>query len=373
MSKRYFFKYRISRSTYLFYIFLALLVTGLNSEDLKAKEEAKTGEKNQQEEILSPEEKRTISVFEAVSPAVVFIKSVALQRDFFSLELYEIPYGAGSGFIWDKQGHIITNFHVVYQASKIEVVLSGGKSYQAQVVGFSADHDLAVLKIEASEENLVPVPRGASKSLCVGQKVMVIGNPFGLDHSLSTGVVSALGRTISSLTGSKIFDVIQTDAAINPGNSGGPVLDSAGRLIGVATAIYSPSGAYAGVGFAIPADIVNRVVPQLISQGKVKRVGLGISLVPDAIRKRFGLEGAMILQVFEGGAADKAGFLPTQRNSFGQIVPGDTITAIEGNKIENNEGVISFLEKGCEKGDSVVIEFIRNNKKMKVKTVLQEL
>ena len=215
---------------------------------------------------LGADERNTIDLFQKIAPAVVSIKNAALRRDFFSLNIYEIPQGAGSGFVWDDQGHVVTNFHVIYQADKIEVVLDNQHTYEARLIGGAPEFDLAVVKIDAPKESLQPIALGSSKDLRVGQKVLAIGNPFGLDHSLSTGVVSALGRSIQSLTGRKINDVIQTDAAINPGNSGGPLLDSFGRLIGVNTAIYSPSGGSAGIGFAIPGDTVRRIVPQLITK-----------------------------------------------------------------------------------------------------------
>jgi len=324
-------------------------------------------------QALFPEEQRLIQVFEQRSPAVVFIKNATLQWDWFSLDMYEIPRGAGSGFVWDRQGHIITNFHVIYQANKIEVVLSDHEVYPARVIGVSLDHDLAVLKIDVSPEKLHPLPIGTSGDLKVGQQAISIGNPFGLDYSLTTGVVSALGRSIRTMSGRKIHDMIQTDAAINPGNSGGPLLDSSGRLIGVSTAIFSPSGAYAGVGFAIPVDIVKRVVPQLIKYGRVRRVGLGVVLVPDAIRNRLRLKGAMILRVLRGGAADKAGLRPTRRNMLGQMVYGDLITKVDGKEIKNNDDLLEVLGVQRQPGESVEIEFQRGRRTYGTKAVLQEL
>jgi len=237
---------------------------------------------------LQDEEESLIELFERVSPSVAFIKNAALQWDWFSTYVYEIPQGAGSGFVWDDQGHIVTNFHVIYQANKIEVILSDQKPYKAKIIGLAPNYDLAVLKVDAPKELLKPVSIGRSELLRVGQKALSIGNPFGLDYSLTTGVVSALGRSMQSISGRKIHDVIQTDAAINPGNSGGPLLDSSGNLIGVSTMIYSTSGSSAGVSFAIPVDTVKRIVPQLIQYGKVKRAGIGVMLVPDNYRKRIG-------------------------------------------------------------------------------------
>jgi S1-C subfamily serine protease len=321
---------------------------------------------------LSLEEENNIKIFEEVSSSVVFIKNAALQWDWFSSYVYEVPQGAGSGFIWDKEGHVITNFHVIYQADKIEIALDE-EYYPAKVIGVSPDHDLAVLKVEAREEILNPIQAASSSDLKVGQKVLSIGNPFGLDYSLTTGVVSALGRTIRAMSGRTIHDVIQTDAAINPGNSGGPLLSSSGKLIGVTTAIYSPSGAYSGVGFAIPVDIVKRIVPQLIKYGRVKRLGLGILLVPDPIREKLGLEGAMVLQVQPRSAADRAGLRGTERNAFGNIVYGDLIVEMDGEPIRSNEDLLEFLDKGLEKGDRVSLTVRRDNSLKKISVELQEL
>ena len=212
-------------------------------------------------------EKTTIELFQNASPSVVYLTTRSRVANPFSMRAVEVEAGSGSGFMWDEQGHIVTNFHVLQEASSARVVMWDQSSYEATLVGGSPDHDLAVLRIAAPPEKLRPVPIGESASLLVGQAVYAIGNPFGLNQTLTTGVLSAKSRIIQSPTGRSIEDVIQIDAAINPGNSGGPLLDSAGRLIGVNTAIYSPSGASAGVGFTIPVDTVNRVVPQIIANG----------------------------------------------------------------------------------------------------------
>ncbi len=321
---------------------------------------------------LDPEEESTVKVFEQYSPSVVFIKNASLQWDWFSTYLYEVPQGAGSGFIWDNQGHIVTNFHVIYQAYKIEVFLSDQQSYEAKVVGVSPDHDLAVLKINAPEKLLKSIPIGNSKDLRVGQRAISIGNPFGLDYSLTTGVVSALGRSMRSIGGRKIQDVIQTDAAINPGNSGGPLLDSSGNLIGVATMIYSPSGASAGVGFAIPVNTVKRIVPQLIQFGKIKKVGLGLVLVPDHVRERLRLKGPMIFESQAGGAADQAGLRATQRDFKGDIIYGDVIMSLDDRRIKNNEDLIEYLEDK-NAGDKINIKFLRGQEEQSTTAILQEL
>lgn len=322
---------------------------------------------------LLSEEEQTIKIFEEVSPSVVFIKNAALQWNWFTTDIYQIPQGAGSGFVWDEKGHIITNFHVIYMADKIDVVFSDQESFPAKVVGISPDHDLAVLKIDAPKEVLKPIVTGQSENLKVGQKVLSIGNPFGLDHSLTTGVVSALGRSIESMTGRKIYDVIQTDAAINPGNSGGPLLNSSGELIGISTAIYSSSGSYAGVGFATPVDIIKRVIPQLIKYGKVKRAGLGIILVPDNIRERLGLKGAMILDIQPRSAADKAGLRSMEKDFFGEISYGDLIVDIDGKNIESNEDLLYLIDKEKRPGDKVNVRFMRNGKEYGTTAILQEL
>ena len=321
---------------------------------------------------LTPDEDLTISIFKKAAPSVVFIKNAALQLDWFTADVYEIPRGAGSGFVWDEAGHIVTNFHVVYQADRIEVMLSDQKSYAAEVVGVAPNHDLAVLKIEAPDEKLVPVEVGRSRDLQVGQKVIAIGNPFGLDYSLTTGVISSVGRTLRSLGGRNIHDVIQTDAAINPGNSGGPLYNSSGKVIGVATAIYSPSGAYAGVGLAIPVDVVKRVVPQLIRYGRVRRAGLGVTLVPDRIRERLDFEGVMILQVPRGSAADQAGLRGTRRSMQGNILVGDVIIAIDEKEISDNDALADILDRK-KAGDKITITFLRDQKEYGTELILQDL
>ena len=226
------------------------------------------------------------------SPSVVYITTQSVVRDRFTMNVLEIPQGTGSGFIWDQQGHIVTNFHVIREANRAEVMLADKSTFQAELVGVAPDRDLAVLRIDAEPDRLRPIPLGTSSDLEVGQKVFAIGSPFGLDQTLTTGVISGLGRQIESIGGRTIEGVIQTDAAINPGNSGGPLLDSSGRLIGVNTAIFSPSGVYAGVGFAVPADIVNRIVPDLIRYGKVNRPGLGVQLAERSITAQLGVKGA---------------------------------------------------------------------------------
>src|SRR5690606_24114039 len=238
---------------------------------------------------LASEEKTTIELFQRTSPSVVHVTNLKVRRSGWSMNVMEIPQGTGSGFLWDTSGHVVTNYHVVRGSDLAEVTLSDGTRWRAALVGVEPDKDLAVLRIDAPAEKLRGIAIGVSKDLQVGQKVFAIGNPFGLDQTLTTGIISGLDREIKSISGRPIQGVIQTDAAINPGNSGGPLLDSAGRVIGVNTAIYSPSGAYAGVGFAVPIDTVNRIVPQLIENGKYQPPVLGIR-INDQISRRLAAE-----------------------------------------------------------------------------------
>ncbi|HEX2225593.1 MAG TPA: trypsin-like peptidase domain-containing protein [Candidatus Binatia bacterium] len=317
-------------------------------------------------------EKSTINLFKQASPSVVHITAITVQRDFFSLNLYQIPEGTGSGFVWDANGNIITNFHVIQNADAAQVTLADQSIWKARRVGVAPDKDLAVLRIDAPANRLRPIPLGTSKDLQVGQSVFAIGNPFGLDQSLTTGVISALGREIESVTRRPIQGVVQTDAAINPGNSGGPLLDSAGRLIGVNTAIYSPSGASAGIGFAIPVDTVNRIVPELIRSGKVTRPGLGIQTAEEQIAQRLGVNGVLIVDVSPGSAAAKAGLRPTRRDASGRVKLGDVITAVDGEKIQSPNDLFLTLEK-YRVGDSVIITLLRDGKSIQTKITLEAL
>ncbi|MCP3960911.1 MAG: trypsin-like serine protease [bacterium] len=291
---------------------------------------------------LAPQEERDISVFRNTSPSVAFISNIGLRRDFYSLNIFEIPQGTGSGFVWDDEGHIVTNFHVIQDGVRFKVAL-GDEEFDAERVGIAPRKDLAVLKISAPRSALEPIPIGSSADLMVGQRVLAIGNPFGLDQSLTTGIVSALGRELDSPGGIPIRGVIQTDAAINPGNSGGPLLDSAGRLIGVNTAIFSPSGASAGIGFAVPVDTVRKLVPQLIEHGKPVQPGIGVSLVEDRIARRFGVRGIIVRQVTRGSPADRAGIVGAQQSRRG-VVLGDVIVAIDGQPVEKLEDLVLAFE-----------------------------
>src|SRR6516225_5145342 len=277
---------------------------------------------------LEADETHTIQIFERAAPSVVYIVNSALLRQLFSRNVYEVPQGAGSGFVWNEEGYIVTNFHVVYNADALTVVLADQTEHEARVVGVDPDHDLAVLQIRAPKEKLSPLIIGSSHDLKVGQKVLAIGNPFGLDHTLTTGVVSALHRSIDSMTNRTIENVIQIDAAINPGNSGGPLLDSGGRLIGINTMIVSPSGASSGIGFAVPVDTINEIVPQLIQVGRIRRAGIGISLVPDSVAGRLAVSGAIVAEVLPGGPASRAGLRGATQARNGRTQLGDVIVAI---------------------------------------------
>ncbi len=311
----------------------------------------------------------TIKLFETAKPSVCFITTIQVQQDFFSRNSEEVPSGTGSGFVWDKEGHIITNYHVIQGGNKARVTLSDKKSYDAEVVGVAPEKDLAVLKIKASESTLVPLPIGTSHDLKVGQAAFAIGNPFGLDHTLTTGVVSALGREIKSLTGRPIRDVVQTDAAINPGNSGGPLLDSSGRLIGVNTQIYSPSGASAGIGFSIPVDEVNWVVKDLIKYGEVRRPVLGISALPGQYAAEWNIEGVMIAEVIKNGPAAKAGLKPLTQDNAGNVKPGDIIKSVNGNEVKNYNDLVLALEKFAP-GQSVTVTVDRDGSSKTMAIVL---
>ena len=301
---------------------------------------------------------------------MVHITTISVQRDLFTLNLYQIPEGTGSGFIWDSSGNIITNFHVIQNADAAQVTLSDQSTWKARRVGVAPDKDLAVLRIDAPANRLQPIVVGTSKDLQVGQSVFAIGNPFGLDQSLTTGVVSALGREIESVTRRPIQGVIQTDAAINPGNSGGPLLDSVGRLIGVNTAIYSPSGASAGIGFAIPVDTVNRIVPELIRSGRVTRPGIGIQIAEDQIAERLGVTGVLVVDVIPGSTAAKAGIRPTRREGSGRVHLGDIITAIDGKKVESPNDLFLLLER-YKVGDVVTISLLRDGKPVETRVALE--
>jgi S1-C subfamily serine protease len=300
------------------------------------------------------DEANSTEIYQKASPAVVHVTSTALRREFFSRSVKEVPQGSGSGFVWDQNGLVVTNYHVIHGANRLIVELYDKSQWDAQVIGIAPEKDLAVLRIEAPEDVLFPLPVGDSSELEVGRKVLAIGNPFGLDTTLTTGIVSALGREIDAPNNRRIRNVIQTDAAINPGNSGGPLLNSLGQLIGVNTAIYSPSGASAGIGFAIPVNTVKQVVPQLISFGRLYRPIIGIELASDRWARRYRIKGVPVVRVFRGLPAAEAGMTGAWKNNRGEIVLGDIITTIDGKTIANNDDYLSIMEKK-KPGDEIVL------------------
>lgn len=319
---------------------------------------------------LAEDEKNTIDIFRESAPSVVFITSLAVRRNLFSLNAVQIPQGTGSGIIWDRDGRIVTNYHVISDASHIRVTLSDQSEHKAVLVGAAPDKDLAVLQISASANKLKPIAVGEASNLLVGQKVFAIGNPFGLDHTITSGIISALGREINAITGRTIKGVIQTDAAINPGNSGGPLLDSAGRLIGVNTAIYSPSGAYAGIGFAVPVEEINRVVPELIKHGRLIKPGIGVTLVDERYAARYGVRtGILIGEVEAGGPADQAG-LQAARQYRGEIVSGDIIVGIDGTPVNSVEDIRTILEN-FKVGDEIELAYLREGQQLTVRMRLE--
>ncbi len=319
---------------------------------------------------LSAEERTNTELFKQASTSIVHITTSEVRRDFFSLNLLEIPQGSGTGFVWDDAGHIVTNYHVIKDADVAHVSLADHSNQTAKLVGVAPDKDLAVIKIDAPSDKLRPISVGRSDDLQVGLKVFAIGNPFGLDQTLTTGIISALGREIESVTRRPIKDMIQTDAAINPGNSGGPLLDSQGHLIGVNTAIYSPSGAYAGIGFAIPVDTVKRVVPQLIQHGKLIRPGLAIGLADDGVARRFDLPGVLILHVLSDSTAAKAGLRATRRNRFGEVLLGDIVVAVNGKPVKTTNDLWLAFEQ-FQIGQTVTLTVIRDDEKQTVDVQLE--
>ena len=319
---------------------------------------------------LSELEKSTIALFSSRSKAVVHITTVKLETDIFRLNALEVPQGMGSGFVWDTEGHVVTNFHVIRDAHAARVTLSDHSVWQATLVGKSPRNDIAVLRIDAPNAELSPIVLGSSTDLSVGQQVFAIGSPFGLDYTLSTGVISGLGREIEGLLGLPIHGAIQTDAAINPGNSGGPLLDSSGRLIGMNTSILSPSGASAGIGFAVPVDTIARAVPELIKYGREVVPTIGARFAPDQIARRFGLAGALILEVPPDGPAARVGLRPTRQDpSTGRIALGDLIVRIDDQTVQTNSELYLALEK-YKAGDRVKLVVIREGKPVELELEL---
>ena len=328
------------------------------------------------EPSLATDEQNNIEVYRATSPGVVYIQSTAMARDFFGMFSRPVE-GAGSGSIIDDQGDILTNYHVIADAEKLTVSFGSGKAYAAKVVGRDPDTDLAVIKLlETPKESLTIVPMGDSDRLIVGQKVLAIGNPFGLDRTLTTGVISGLERPIQTQNGRTIEGAIQTDASINPGNSGGPLLDSHGRMIGINSQIESPSGASAGVGFAIPVSIAKRIVPQLIRDGEVRRPKLGIAPRDIAsLGRQLQLpvsSGVLIVSVAPGGPAANAGLRPVVQTEDGDLELGDIIVGIDGQKVDSNNDLFKILDKH-KLGDTVNVEIFRQGRRATVPVRLTEV
>jgi S1-C subfamily serine protease len=327
---------------------------------------------------LTEDEKNNIAVYEKVADGVVNVTSTAMQMDFF---FNAFPtQGSGSGSIIDTKGHILTNHHVVANAQKLEVTLADGSKWPAKLVGSDPDNDLAVIKIEVPKEKLKVIPMGDSKNLKIGQKVLAIGNPFGLQRTLTTGIVSSLGRTIRSEVGTLIEDVIQTDAAINPGNSGGPLLNSEGEIVGINSAIISPSGGSVGIGFAIPVNTARRVVPELISKGYVTYPYIGAtiqSLIPEMAKYlKLKIErGAMISEVVKGGPADKAGLKggdqKVQVGNMIVLVGGDIVVKADQREVKTNDELIHYIREK-KPGDTVLLKVFRKDSLIDVKVTLGE-
>ncbi|WP_039337603.1 trypsin-like peptidase domain-containing protein [Novosphingobium subterraneum] len=322
---------------------------------------------------LGADERATIDLFRNARESVVFISTRQRVADFWTRNVYSVPRGSGSGLVWDKAGHIVTNFHVIDGASEAQIQLADGRQFSASLVGVSPQHDLAVLKIGGAGFTApARVPIGTSSDLQVGQNVFAIGNPFGLDWTLTKGIVSALDRSLPNENGPDIRHLIQTDAAINPGNSGGPLLDSAGRLIGINTAIYSPSGASAGIGFAVPVDTVMRVVPQLISEGRYTRPSLGIESdddINDRLKRASGIEGVFVLQVDPGSVAERAGLVAAQRTRRG-VAPGDIVTTLNGEPVSRVGDLLARLDD-FRVGQSVELTLMRGGAERKVRLELE--
>ncbi|MFK7778841.1 MAG: trypsin-like peptidase domain-containing protein [Gimesia sp.] len=363
-------------------IFILIVLIGIMTFELMSR-------KLRQQNFLTPvrndltqSELRTIELFHESSPSVVHIRTAefSLQGGLFNMNLQKTPQGSGSGFIWDRKGHVVTNYHVIQKADEITVTLADNTTWNAVKIGFARSKDLAVLRIiDAPFDRLKPINIGNSGDLQVGQTVLAIGNPFGLDQTLTTGIISGLGREIISVTGRSIRNVIQTDAAINPGNSGGPLLDSSGNLIGVNTAIYSSSHVYAGIGYAVPVDLISRFVPQLIRYGVIQIPSLNFIGVDDFVIRKLKMhhylpkdvDGVMVESVAPGGAAELAGVIPIRKSESGGVILGDLIMQLDEMPITNTNDLLDALEAHNIEDEVTLIVF-RNNKKIKVVAKLQE-
>jgi len=321
-------------------------------------------------EELGATEKARIALFERTWRSVVNITTLTTRSDPFRLNVLEVPSGSGTGFIWDQLGHIVTNFHVIKGATQARITFADKSTLEAKLVGLSPRNDLAVLRVTGMPANLPSLPIGTSRDLVVGQDVLAIGSPFGFDYTLSTGVLSGLGREIQGAGGLPIIGALQTDAAINPGNSGGPLLDSAGRLIGINTMIFSPSGASAGIGFAVPVDTVARVVPELIAYGQEVRPVIGVEPVDDQLTARVGLEGVLVRSVQPGSPAAQVGIQPSSIDPVtGTLVLGDVLIEVDGQKLRTVTDLYLQLEKH-KPAETVTLTLLRGGEVRTVSVVL---
>jgi S1-C subfamily serine protease len=347
-------------------LFINLLNFSVYAESIREKESS----------ALLENERNSISIFQNVADSIVNVSNMRKARQMFSMDVTEVESGTGSGFVWNKDGYIVTNFHVVADGDSFLITFKDDKKqYRAKLVGADPKKDIAVLKLNESPKILKPIIVGDSKTLQVGQKSLAIGNPLGFDHSLSTGTVSALERNIKGYGGVSIHGMIQTDAAINPGNSGGALLDSQGKLIGINTMIFNGGGASAsaGLGFAIPVDTVKNVVPQLIKHGKVIRPGLGVAILEEYYSARFGLaEGVMIKFVDPKGPSAKAGLRGITQNRYGEYYLGDIIVGIDSHPIKSYDDLFSVIDK-YKIGDVVKVKFIRDNKQKTIELKLVQI
>ncbi len=316
-----------------------------------------------------------VKVFREARKSVVYISSAALVQDVKTRDFLLVPAGSGTGFVWDEAGHVVTNLHVlmvkddqgnIRPAADLAVTLADGKTYKTKLIGVSTAYDVAVLQVFAPLKDMRPLPMGSSGDLVVGQSVLAIGNPFGLDHTLTQGIVSALGRQLRTLFDTTVPEVIQTDAAINPGNSGGPLLDSGGRLTGMNTAIAPATGASVGIGFAIPADILRRVVPILIQKGYLERPHLGFEGASPVVAQKLGVQrGVVVSEVEAGGPAAQAGLQGLKKDEAGKAILGDVIVGYQGQRVDTPLQLWSMLEQDLP-GATLVFDVVREGKLVKV-------
>ena len=318
-------------------------------------------------------ERNSVAVFRQVAPSTVYVTQKRVVTDFFGRATSEVPAGTGSGFVWDKLGHIVTNFHVIQGAQAVSVTLHDHRNFAATLVGTERRKDIAVLKLVKAPKDLIPISLSSERGkYVVGQKALAIGNPFGLDQTLTTGVVSALGREVKGIGGVTIRDMIQTDAAINPGNSGGPLLDSAGQLIGMNTMIFSRSGSSAGIGFAVPSTTIRRVVPQIIQTGKAEQVGFGVHVdFQQRLERRLGIKGVIILRVLPNTPAARAKLRGIRRTAGGLDL-GDVIVGVNDQPVRDYDDLYNILDT-FKPGSSVLVSVRREGQLRKVRIPLQKL